>query len=54
VHSTPSATPDKAAKPSKPYPEYSLTAHPAGYWCKKIRGQIHYFGKGDYPQGALV
>src|SRR6516165_4097648 len=43
----------KPAKPSKPYPEYPLTAHPAGYWCKKIRGKLHYFGPWNDPDGAL-
>jgi integrase len=43
----------KPAKPAKPYPEYPLTAHPAGVWCKKIRGQLHYFGPWDDPDGAL-
>jgi hypothetical protein len=43
----------KPAKPNKPYPEYPLTAHPAGYWCKKIRGKIYYFGSWDDPDGAL-
>jgi integrase len=42
-----------AGKPNKPYPEYPLTAHPAGYWCKKIRGKIHYFGPWSDPDGAL-
>jgi integrase len=41
-------------KPSKPYPEYPLTAHPAGYWCKKIRGKLHYFGPWEDPDGALA
>src|SRR5262245_26271037 len=41
------------SKPSKPYPDFPLTAHPAGYWCKKIRGKIHYFGKWGDPDGAL-
>jgi integrase len=41
-------------KPSKPYPEFPLTAHPAGYWCKKIRGKIHYFGPWADPDGALA
>src|SRR6516164_4899165 len=45
VHST--------AKPAKPYPDFPLTAHPAGYWCKKIRGQLHYFGPWADPDGAL-
>jgi integrase len=48
--STPATHP---VKPAKPYPEYPLTAHPAGYWCKKIRGKIHYFGPWSDPDGAL-
>ena len=28
----------------KPYPGFPLTPHPGGKWCKKIRGQMHYFG----------
>ncbi len=32
------------ARPAKPYPEFPLTPHRAGYWCKKIRGTLHYFG----------
>ena len=53
VNSTTPTTQSKPAKPSKPYPEFPLTAHPAGYWCKKIRGKIHYFGPWDDPDGAL-
>src|SRR5262249_5020104 len=34
--------------------EFPLTAHPAGYWCKKIRGKIHYFGPWNDPDGALA
>jgi integrase len=41
-------------KPAKPYPTYPLTAHPAGVWCKKIRGKLHYFGAWDDPDGALA
>ncbi len=52
-NSTPAATPAKSAKPAKPYPDFPLTAHPAGYWCKKIRGKIHYFGPWSDPDGAL-
>ena len=53
AHPTAPAAPVKPAKPGKPYPEFPLTAHPAGYWCKKIRGKIHYFGPWADPDGAL-
>jgi len=49
-NSTPQA---RAGKPAKPYAEYPLTPHPSGRWCKKIRGQLHYFGTWDDPDGAL-
>src|SRR5437764_10936357 len=49
-HSTPAPSP---GKPSKPYPAFPLTAHPAGCWCKKIRGKLHYFGPWADPDGAL-
>jgi integrase len=45
--------PSKPTRPSKPYPDFPLTPHPAGYWCKKIRGKIHYFGPWSDPDAAL-
>ena len=38
---------------AKPYPEFPLTAHPTGRWCKKVRGPVIFFGKIDDPQAAL-
>jgi integrase len=50
----PTTAKQKPVKPSKPYPEFPLTAHPAGYWCKKIRGKLYYFGPWSDPDGALA
>jgi len=32
-------------RPAKPYPDFPLTPHPAGYWCKSIKGKVVYFGR---------
>ncbi len=37
--------PTATDKPRKPHPDFPLTPHPSGRWCKKIRGQLRYFGK---------
>jgi len=48
----------KAARPSsrqpvKPHSDFPLTPHPTGYWCKRIKGRLYYFGPLDDPDGAL-
>jgi hypothetical protein len=40
-------------KPPKPYADFPLTPHNSGRWCKKTKGQLHYFGKWDDPEAAL-
>src|SRR5262245_40398530 len=43
------------SKPKKPRPDFPLTPHPSGKWCKKIGGQLHYFGAwARRENGALV
>jgi len=39
---------------AKPHPDFPLTPHVrAKQWCKKIRGNTHYFGKLDNRDAAL-
>jgi hypothetical protein len=47
-------SPAARVKPAKPYPEFPLYPHPLGYWAKKIRGRMHYFGRWEDPDGALA
>ena len=38
----------------KPYPDFPLTAHPSGRWCKKIKGKLFCFGALANPEAALA
>jgi len=51
-HSTAPAPSDKPAKPSKPWPEFPLTAPSTSSWCEKIRAKLHHFGPWSDPDDA--
>jgi integrase len=42
--------------PKKPRADFPLRVHKGtGYWCKKVRGRVHYFGKvADDPEGKAA
>jgi integrase len=44
----------KSSRPQKPHKDFPLSIHKGrGYWCKKVKGKQHYFGKvADDPQGV--
>ena len=46
--------PARSGKPKKPDPNYPLHAHNLGYWVKKVRGQLHRFGRwGHIKNGKM-
>ncbi|HVK17173.1 MAG TPA: hypothetical protein VM533_09500, partial [Fimbriiglobus sp.] len=45
---------NSSKRPLKPYPEFPLYAHPMGYWAKKVRGTIHYFGRWGRMVGGVM
>ena len=46
----------KARPPKLPRPDFPLSIHKgSGYWCKKVRGRVHYFGRvADDPRGVAA
>lgn len=47
--------PDKPKGKFPPFGEFPLYPHPLGYWAKKIRGKVHYFGRwGRVKNGKMV
>ena len=43
-------------KAARPRPDFPLRVHKGtGYWCKKVRGRVYYFGKvADDPKGVAA
>jgi integrase len=43
-----------ASKPVKPYPDFPLSPHATGRWCKKVRGTIRFFGRWGHKVGDQI
>ena len=45
----------KNSRPRKPRKDFPLFPHSRGYWAKKVRGRLLYFGKvADDPEGQAA
>ena len=45
----------KPTTPRKPRPDFPLFVHTRGYWAKKVKGRLCYFGKANQdPQGKVA
>jgi len=46
---------EKLTTSKKPRPDFPFFPHARGYWAKKVRGRLHYFGKvADDPDGKVA
>src|SRR5688572_68516 len=44
----------QAQRPGKPRPDFPLTDHGNGQWCKKIKSLVRFFGVWAHPDGAVA